>query len=129
MTVGSRTVTVGGHYKDMTQELLADGMKIIVDGHVITISADQLTSTARRKSSSRARTWISLVDEKGAVEVKVVQLRRRRSRQRSAIEQLAAAQMRVSWASSAVQASFVSRVKLFSSDCSRVHISALAMVR
>ncbi len=39
MTVGSRTVTVGGHYKDMTQESLADGMKINIDGHVITIGA------------------------------------------------------------------------------------------
>ena len=54
MTVGSRTVTVGGHYKDMTQELLSDGMKINIDGHVITIGPDQ-TGRRRQDASARAR--------------------------------------------------------------------------
>ena len=31
MTVGGRTVTVGGHYQSMTQESLADGVKVVID--------------------------------------------------------------------------------------------------
>jgi len=41
MTVGSRTVTVGGHYKDMTQESLADGIKVVIDGHVIVVYGEE----------------------------------------------------------------------------------------
>ena len=33
MTVGDRTITVSGKYKDIKQEALADGIKITVDGH------------------------------------------------------------------------------------------------
>ena len=43
MTVGHRTVTIGGNYKSITQELMADGMAIMVDGHVITADAGQIT--------------------------------------------------------------------------------------
>ena len=43
MTVGDRTVTVAGHYKDMTQESVADGMKVIVDGHEVLVTDDQLS--------------------------------------------------------------------------------------
>ena len=32
MTVGGRTVSVGGHYQSMTQESLTDGIKVMVDG-------------------------------------------------------------------------------------------------
>ena len=43
MTVGNRTITVAGHYKDMTQESVGEGIKINVDGHEISLAADQLT--------------------------------------------------------------------------------------
>lgn len=33
MTVGNRTITVAGHYENMTQESIADGIKVVVDGH------------------------------------------------------------------------------------------------
>ncbi len=72
MTVGTRTVTVGGHYKDMTQELLADGMKIIVDGHEITIGADQLEVDGKTQVLEPNQDVDITVDEKGAVSVKVV---------------------------------------------------------
>ena len=49
MTVGNRTVTVGGHYKEMTQESLADG----INGRISS------RSTAKRRCSSPARTWKS----------------------------------------------------------------------
>src|SRR4026207_740845 len=41
--VGDHTVTVTGAYKNLTQESMADGMDIKVDGHEIAINADQLT--------------------------------------------------------------------------------------
>jgi hypothetical protein len=43
MTVGGRTITVAGHFKDMTQESMADGIKVVVDGHEIAIAEDQLS--------------------------------------------------------------------------------------
>ena len=72
MTVGSRTVTVGGHYKDMTQESLADGIKVVIDGHVIIVSADQLTVDGKTQVLEPGQDVEVLVDDKGVVEVKLV---------------------------------------------------------
>ena len=72
MTVGSRTVTVGGHYKDMTQETLADGIKVTIDGHVIIVSADQLTVDGKTQVLEPGQDVEVLVDDKGVVEVKLV---------------------------------------------------------
>ena len=72
MTVGTRTVTVGGHYKDMTQESLADGIKVTIDGHVIIVSADQLTVDGKTQVLEPGQDVEVLVDEKGAVSVKLV---------------------------------------------------------
>ena len=84
MTVGSRTVTVGGHYKDMTQESLADGMKITVDGHLITIGPDQLEVDGKTQVLEPNQDVEITVDEKGAVSREGGELSRR-YRQRSAI--------------------------------------------
>jgi autotransporter translocation and assembly factor TamB len=72
MTVGSRTVTVGGHYKDMTQETLADGIKVTIDGHVIMVSADQLTVDGKTQVLEPGQDVEVLVDAEGVVEVKLV---------------------------------------------------------
>jgi len=72
MTVGSRTVTVGGHYKNMTQESLADGIKVTIDGHVIIVSADQLTVDGNTQVLEPGQDVEVLVDDKGVVEVKLV---------------------------------------------------------
>jgi len=72
MTVGSRTVTVGGHYKDMTQESLSDGMKINIDGHVITIGPDQMDVDGKTQALEPDQDVEITVDEKGVVAVKVV---------------------------------------------------------
>jgi hypothetical protein len=72
MTVGSRTVTMGGHYKDMTQESLADGIKINVDGHKITVGADQLEVDGKTQVLEPGQDVEILVDDKGTVSVKVV---------------------------------------------------------
>lgn len=43
LTVGTRTVTVAGHYKTLSQESVADGVKVVVEGHEIMVTADQLS--------------------------------------------------------------------------------------
>jgi autotransporter translocation and assembly factor TamB len=72
MTVNDRTVTVGGHYKDMTQESLADGVKIVVDGHEITLAADELTVDGKTQMLEPGQDVDVQVDEKGGVSVKLV---------------------------------------------------------
>lgn len=72
LTVGAHTVTIGGHYKEMTQESMADGMNILVDGHEITINADQLTIDGKMQVLEPGQDVDISVNEKGAVEVKVV---------------------------------------------------------
>jgi hypothetical protein len=72
MTVGSRTVTVGGHYKNMTQESLADGMKVVIDGHEILISGDQLTVDGKTQVLEPGQNVEVLVDKDGKVSVKLV---------------------------------------------------------
>jgi uncharacterized protein YpuA (DUF1002 family) len=71
MTVGNRTVTVGGHFKDMTQESLADGIKVNIDGHVIIVSADQLTVDGKTQVLEPGQDVEVLVDAEGVVTVLV----------------------------------------------------------
>lgn len=72
VTVGNRTVTVGGHYKSMTQETLANGIKVTVDGHVVVVDDDQLTVDGKTQVLEPNQDVEVLVDEKGAVSVKIV---------------------------------------------------------
>jgi FtsP/CotA-like multicopper oxidase with cupredoxin domain len=72
MTVGSRTVTVGGHNKDMTQESLADGIKVVIDGHVIIVTGDQLTVDGNTQVLEPGQDVEVLVDMEGKVSVKLV---------------------------------------------------------
>jgi hypothetical protein len=72
MTVGNRTVIVGGHYKTMTQESLADGVKVTVDGHEILVSGDQLTVDGKTQVLEPDQDVEIMVDESGAVSVKLV---------------------------------------------------------
>jgi hypothetical protein len=72
MTVGHRTVTVGGQYKSVTQESMADGMAIKVDGHEITLTGDQLTLDGKTQVLEPDQNIEIFVDDKGAVTVKVV---------------------------------------------------------
>jgi hypothetical protein len=72
MTVGNRTVTVGGHYKNMTQESLADGIKVIVDGHEILISGDQLTVDGETQVLGPGQDLDIRMAEDGAISVKFV---------------------------------------------------------
>lgn len=72
MTVGNRTVTVAGHYKDMTQESVADGIKVIVDGHEILVTTDQLSVDGKMETLEPDEDVTVYVTEDGKVQVKVV---------------------------------------------------------
>jgi hypothetical protein len=71
MTVGNHSVTVAGHYKNLTQESTADGLKVMVDGHEITIAGDQLTMDGKTQVLEPDQNVTIYVDEKGAVDVKI----------------------------------------------------------
>jgi hypothetical protein len=70
MAVGQRTVTVAGHYKDVTQESTADGIKVVVDGHEIVVSPDQLTVDGKVQDLDPAHDVLVYVKKAGGVEVK-----------------------------------------------------------
>ena len=138
MSVGQRTITVS-HYKDMTQETLADGVKIVVDGHVITATPDAITIDGKTQTFDPTQDVEITVDENGAVQAKTLSAdaprpdeetcrqrvpARRRHRNRTARRRLRAV-ARVIAPSSDDQASFASRGKRVSSDCSSVHTQAL----
>ena len=108
MTVGSRTVTVGGHYKSMTQESLADGIKVVIDGHVIIVTADQLTVDGNTQVLEPGQDVEVLVD-KGRVKSRSGWWRQPTLRNRAASLPL---KMRVTWVRRTVQASLVLGVKL-----------------
>ncbi len=72
VTVGHRTVTIGGKYKSVTQESMADGMSIKVDGHEITLTGDQLTIDGKTQVLEPDQNIEIWVDEEGKVSVKVV---------------------------------------------------------
>ena len=73
LAVGQRTVTVAGHYKDVTQESTADGIKVVVDGHEIAVSPDQLTGDGKVQDLDPAQDVMVYVKKGGGVEVKAVQ--------------------------------------------------------
>jgi hypothetical protein len=72
MSVGNRTVTVAGHYKSMTQESMADGIKVIVDGHEVVVAEDQLMVDGKVQVLEPDQDVMVYVDETGKVSVKVV---------------------------------------------------------
>jgi len=73
LSVGNRTVTVAGHYKDMTQESISNGMKVIVDGHEIQVTDDQLTVDGKTQVLEPDQDVMVYVAEDGKVQVKIVQ--------------------------------------------------------
>jgi hypothetical protein len=72
MTVGDRTITVAGQFKTMTQETLAEGMKITVDNHVITATPGELTIDSKPQAVDPGQDVEIWINEKGGVEVKAV---------------------------------------------------------
>lgn len=73
IAIGQRTVTVAGHYKNVTQESTADGIKVVVDGHEIAISPDQLTVDGKVQDLQPDQDVTVYVKKDGEVVVKAVQ--------------------------------------------------------
>lgn len=71
LTVGSRTVTVAGHYKRLSQESVADGVKIIVAGHEIMVTADQLSVDGKAQVLEPEENVTVTVSKDGTVRVTV----------------------------------------------------------
>lgn len=71
ISVGQRTITIS-HYKDMTQESIADGVKIVADGHVIAATPDTLTIDGTAQSFDPAQDVEVTIDEKGGIEAKAL---------------------------------------------------------
>lgn len=69
ISIGQRTITVS-HYKNLTQETTADGVKIVVDGHVITATPDAITIDGKPQTFDPAQDVEITVDDKGAAQAK-----------------------------------------------------------
>lgn len=73
MSVGNRTVTVAGHYKNMTQESYGEGIKIVVDGHEVLVSGHQLTVDGKTEMLEPGKDVMIYVAEDGDIKVSLVQ--------------------------------------------------------
>src|SRR6476660_1712543 len=71
ISVSQRTVTFS-HYKNLTQETTADGVKIVVDGHTITATADAITIDGKAQAFDPTQDVEVTIDEKGAVHAKTL---------------------------------------------------------
>jgi hypothetical protein len=73
MSFGTHLVTVKGHYKDLTQETIAEGLLIAVDGNEIMVNDAQVTAAGLTHVLEPGQNVEILVDEKGTVEVKMAE--------------------------------------------------------
>jgi len=71
ISIGQRTISVS-HYKDMTQESIADGVKIVADDHVITATPDAITIDGKTQDFDPSRDVEINIDEKGGIEAKAL---------------------------------------------------------
>jgi hypothetical protein len=69
ISVGQRTISVS-HYKDMIQESIADGVKIVADGHVITATPDVIAIDGKTQDFDPSQDVEISIDAKGGVEAK-----------------------------------------------------------
>lgn len=71
LTVGGRTVTVEGHYETLSQESIADGVKIIVEGHEIMVTSDQLSVDGKAQVLEPEENVTVTVAKNGSIKVKL----------------------------------------------------------
>jgi len=71
LAVGNRTINVAGHFKDMTQESIADGVKIVVDAHEVVVSGDQLSVDGRTEVLEPDQDVMIYVAKDGRLQVKI----------------------------------------------------------
>ena len=71
ISVGQRTITVS-HYKNLTQETMADGVRIVVDGHTIVATTDAITIDGQPQTIDPTQDVEITVDEAGTVQAKTL---------------------------------------------------------
>jgi hypothetical protein len=71
ISIGQRTITVS-HYKDLTQETTADGVKIVVDGHTVTATPDAIAIDGKAQTFDPTQDVEITVDETGALQAKTL---------------------------------------------------------
>jgi hypothetical protein len=71
ISIGQRTITVS-HYKGLTQETTADGVKIVVDGHTITATPDAIAIDGKAQTFDPTQDVEVSIDETGAVQAKTL---------------------------------------------------------
>ena len=71
ISIGQRTITVS-HYKGLTQETTADGVKIVVDGHTVTATPDAIAIDGKAQTFDPTQDVEITVDETGAVQAKTL---------------------------------------------------------
>jgi hypothetical protein len=69
ISVGERTVSIS-HFKDFAQESTADGVKIVVDGHVVEATPDEITIDGAEQSIDPSQDVEITVDEAGKITAK-----------------------------------------------------------
>jgi hypothetical protein len=73
LAVGNRTVNVAGHFKNMAQESIADGIKIVVDNHEVVVSSDQLSVDGKTEILEPDKDVMIYVGKNGRLQVKIIQ--------------------------------------------------------
>ena len=71
ISVGERTISVS-HYKDMTQEIVAEGVKVVADGHVILATPESIVVDGKALDFDPQSDVEILIDEKGDLQTKAV---------------------------------------------------------
>jgi hypothetical protein len=69
--VGQRTITVS-HYKSLTQDTTADGVKIVADGHTIMATPDAISIDGKTQNFDPTQDVEITIDESGAMQAKVL---------------------------------------------------------
>jgi hypothetical protein len=70
ISVGQRTISVS-HYKDFTQETTANGVKMVVDGHTISATPEEITIDGAEQTIAPDQDVVIVVDEAGKITAKV----------------------------------------------------------
>jgi hypothetical protein len=71
ISMGQRTITVS-HFKNLTQQTTADGVRIMVDGHTIVATNDAITIDGKAQTFDPTQDVEITVDESGAVQAKTL---------------------------------------------------------
>lgn len=71
ISVGERTISIS-HYKDMTQEIVAEGVKVVADGHVILATTESILVDGEPLEIDPDSDVEITIDEEGKLEARAV---------------------------------------------------------